>query len=268
MGVGEFKSWLASQKITRKITRLQVHHTWKPNYTTRINQDHFKCLEGMRNTHLANGWSGTGQNITIFEDGKIAISLDRDLNKTPAGIAGANTGALCIENIGNFDKGGNVMTEVQRRSIAHVYACLADKLNIPVDTDHIVYHAWYTPTGAFLGDYVAGKSSKTCPGTNFWGDGNTKAAALKGFIPAIKEELNRLKGVDEVTKEEYEALLARIEKLEKHVNISGNQEPPAWAHEAIGAAKAVGAIKTSNDKGIAEIKTIQMMYNLGMFNKQ
>lgn len=71
--------------------------------------------------------------------------------------------------------------------------------------------------------------------------------------------------VDEVTREEYEALVARIEKIEKHVNISGNQEPPEWAYEAIGAAKAAGAITTSNDKGIPEIKTIQMLYNLGMF---
>lgn len=194
MGVGEFRTWLASQKVARNITRLQVHHTWLPNYSTRRNQDHFKCLEGIRNTHLANGWSGTGQNITVFEDGKIAISLDRDLSRTPAGIAGANTGALCIEIIGNFDKGGDTMTDVQKRSVTHLYACLADKFNIPVDTSHIVYHAWYTPKGTFLGDYVAGKSSKTCPGTNFWGDGNTKAAALKGFIPAVKEELNRLKG--------------------------------------------------------------------------
>lgn len=71
--------------------------------------------------------------------------------------------------------------------------------------------------------------------------------------------------VDEVTREEYEALVARLEKVEKHVNISGNQEPPAWALEAIGAAKAAGAITTSNDKGTPEIKIIQILHNLGTF---
>lgn len=86
-----------------------------------------------------------------------------------------------------------------------------------------------------------------------------REAELKLFNTDIKD------GEDEVKREEYEALLARIEKLEKHVNISGNQEPPEWALEAIGAAKAAGAITTSNDKGIPEIKTIQMLYNLGMF---
>lgn len=234
MEVGEFKSWLASQTITRKIHTLQVHHTYLPNYSTRVNQDHFKCLEGMRNSHLANGWNATGQNITIFEDGKIAISLDRDLNKTPAGIAGANTGALCIENIGNFDKGGNVMTEAQRRSITHVYACLCDKLDIPADTDHIVYHAWYTPSGAFLGDYVAGKSSKTCPGTNFWGDGNTKAAALKGFIPAVKEELDRLRGVEPDL--EKAKVYVNGEKIEDGFILEGRVYVPLRAAgEALGA---------------------------------
>ncbi|WP_433945252.1 hypothetical protein [Paenibacillus sp. SN-8-1] len=82
----EFRDWLKKQAVTRKINQLHVHHTASPNYSTRriINgvaqQDHFVCLEGMRNFHVnPEGWSATGQNITIFEDGKIAISLDRDL---------------------------------------------------------------------------------------------------------------------------------------------------------------------------------------------
>lgn len=199
----EFKGWLDTQNISRAITKLQVHHTWLPNYTTRINQDHFKCLEGMRNTHLRNGWNATGQNITVFEDGKIAISLDRNLNSTPAGIKGANTGALCVEIIGNFDKGGNTMTGAQKQAVSHLYACLAIKLNIPIDTSHIVYHAWYTASGSWLGDYVQGKSSKTCPGTLFWGDGNTKAAANKRFLPAVKAEVDRIKGVVKVEDQKY-----------------------------------------------------------------
>ena len=59
----EFNSWLDKQKVTRKITTLQGHHTWSPNYTTRKNQDPFKCLEGMRNSHLKQGWAATGQHF-------------------------------------------------------------------------------------------------------------------------------------------------------------------------------------------------------------
>lgn len=205
MEPSEFQGWLDSQNITRPITKLQVHHTWLPNYTTRINQDHFKCLEGMRNSHInKNGWSATGQNITVFEDGKIAISLDRNLNKIPAGIGGANTGALCVEIIGNFNISGDTMTTAQKQAVAHLYACLAIKLNIPIDTSHIVYHAWYTAEGKWLGDYVQGRSKKTCPGTLFWGDGNTKVAANKGFIPAVKGEVDRIKnGGVKVSEQKY-----------------------------------------------------------------
>ena len=30
----DVKEWLAKQKVTRSITRLQVHHTFSPDYTT------------------------------------------------------------------------------------------------------------------------------------------------------------------------------------------------------------------------------------------
>ncbi|PIH56950.1 peptidoglycan recognition family protein [Paenibacillus sp. LK1] len=143
LDIEEFRPWLQKQKITRDINKLQVHHTYLPNYTTRKNQDPFKCLEGMRNSHLNQGWNDIGQNFTLFETGQIGYSLGRNLNVTPAGIKGANTGALCIEIIGNFDVGGDSMTDIQKRAIVHIYACLCEKFNIPVDTNHIVYHHWY-----------------------------------------------------------------------------------------------------------------------------
>ncbi|MNT08488.1 N-acetylmuramoyl-L-alanine amidase [compost metagenome] len=145
------------------------------------------------------GWSATGQHFSTFENGKIAVSLDRPLNTSPAGIYGANTGAICIENIGNFDLGGDKITDEQKKTIAYLYACLADKFNLPVDTEHIVYHHWYAADGEKIVDFKTGNSisrklpSKTCPGTNFFGDGNTVAAANKTLIPMIKAELSNLK---------------------------------------------------------------------------
>lgn len=277
----EFRDWLKKQNVTRKITKLQVHHTALPNYTTRkvVNgvgtQDVFKCLEGMRTSHINNnGWSATGQNITIFETGQIAMSLDRDLNKTPAGIAGANTGMICIENIGNFDVGGDNMTDAQRNSIIHVYACLAEKFNIPIDTDHIVYHAWYTASGTRLSDYTPGKSSKTCPGTAFWGHGNTIAAANKGFIPDVKTEYEKItntkKDDEPMTAEErkqFEELKSTVEAIARRLNINGDQTYVNNYATAVSAAKKAGAITTSNDKSKIELNMIQMLYNLGLFNK-
>ncbi|GAS82375.1 peptidoglycan recognition protein family protein [Paenibacillus amylolyticus] len=242
----EFKGWLDKQKITRSIGKLQVHHTAAPNYTTRqvvngvAKQDVWKCLEGMRTFHLSQGWSGTGQNITVLEDGRIAISLDRDLNKTPAGIKGANTGGLCIEIIGNFDQGGDMMAAIQKQAVVHLYACLALKLNIPIDTSHIVYHAWYTDSGAWLGNYEKGKSSKTCPGTKFFGDGNTRSAAERGFIPCIRAEIKRIKDGegDPMTLEEkkqMEELKATVEGQAKWIAAQkdkDNMPCPNWAKEA------------------------------------
>lgn len=238
----ELREWLNKQTITREITKLQVHHTYLPNYNTRKvkngvgQQDHFACLEGMRLSHLAEGFNDIGQNFTTFEDGMIGYSLGRGLNVIPAGIKGANQGAICIENVGNFDKGGDSITEEQRKTIVHLYACLAEKLNIPIDTNHIVYHVWYDKVGNRLTDYIPGKSSKTCPGTNFWGDGNTVATANKGFIPAVKAEyikLIRLKVVDMIMTN-YSKYFKDIEK--------------DWMAPAVDACKERGLIALSDDK--------------------
>lgn len=256
----EFKGWLDKQKITRSIDKLQVHHTAAPNYTTRqvvngvAKQDVWKCLEGMRSYHLSQGWSGTGQNITVLEDGRIAISLDRGLNKTPAGIKGANTGALCIEIIGNFDQGGDTMSAAQKQAVVHLYACLAIKLNIPIDTSHILYHAWYTSSGLWLGDYVRGRSSKTCPGTNFFNTGNSKAAAERSFIPAVKEEVGRIKsgGNTPMTSEEkkqMDELKATVESQAKWIaaqKAKENMECPKWAESAYEYYKDYIADKTGS----------------------
>lgn len=70
-------------------------------------------------------------------------------------------------------------------------------------------------------------------------------------------------------KEQAEAIQGqekRIATLERLVNVSGNQTPPAWSHKALEAAKAVGAITTSNDKSQAELVNIQVLFNLGMFD--
>ena len=49
----------------------------------------------------------------------------------------------------------------------------------------VQYHAWWTADGKSLGDYIKGKSAKTCPGTNFF-SGNTRAAYKKNLRPVIE----------------------------------------------------------------------------------
>lgn len=109
----------------------------------------------------------------------------------------------------------------------HLYACLADKFNIPINTDYIVYHAWYTADGTGLKDYTMGSSKKTCPGTNFWNMGNTVESAKKRFLVDVQFEYNRLKGTvkeedEPMTNEEKQAfkgLQEEVSKLKKRLNM-------------------------------------------------
>ncbi|MCP1185123.1 peptidoglycan recognition family protein [Paenibacillus sp. 1781tsa1] len=260
LDISEFRSWLQKQKVTRRIKGLQVHHTGSPNYTTRkmvngiAQQDHFKCLEGMRDFHInTNKWKATGQHLTLFEDGKVGVSLDRDLNMTPACIYNNNAGYVGIEIVGCFDKGVDIMTPVQKQAAIHLYATLCEKFYVPVNTDKIVYHAWFTASGTRLSDYTPGKSSKSCPGTAYWGDGNTIASANKNFLPQVKVELDRLRNnITSATpipntkpkddEEMTEAEKQQVASLEKTIQqqsewiqaekLKANMECPTWAQEA------------------------------------
>lgn len=271
----EFRDWLRKQKITRKITLLQVHHTWMPNYSTFKGNNHFQMLESMRTSHLSRGFSDIAQQFTTFPDGRIGVSLGRNLNVSPAGIKGANSQGICIENVGDFDSGGDKISDAQRKAIVHLYACLCERLNISIDTDHITYHAWWTESGTKLIDYTPGKSAKTCPGTAFWGHGNTVAAAKKGFIPDVKTEYERItktqKEDEPMTadeKKQFDELKKLVEDIAKKLNVNGDQSYANNYTTAVTAAKNAGAIKTSADKSKYELNIIQMMFNMGLFNKQ
>lgn len=89
-----------------------------------------------------------------------------------------------------------------------------------------------------------------------------KANSLEKYDEEAEEDMGKIAELEAVVQAQEQ----RIAALEKIVNVSGNQEPPKWAHEAIGAAKAAGVITTSNDKGRAELITLQMLYNAGLLN--
>lgn len=183
LNLEQFKNYLYSLKVTRITKIIQLHHTWSPNYSHFNGQNHLTLQKNMKTHHVKNnGWNDIGQHFTIFPDGLICTG--RDLNSNPAGIYGANTGAICIECLGNFDKDGDTMTEAQKQAIVGVVKILLDRFNLKAE-DAVTYHAWWTASGSELGDYVKGKSAKTCPGTNFFG-GNTLTAYEKNLMPLIK----------------------------------------------------------------------------------
>ena len=181
--IDEFKKYMESLAVTRKISRIQLHHTYSPSYTHFKGDNHISLQNGMRNYHVHNnGWSDIAQQFTIFPDG--VIMTGRDMNVSPAGIKGANSNGICIECLGNFDKGGDVMTEAQKNAIVGVVKVLLDRFGLNA-YDNVTYHAWWTSGGREIGDYVKGESAKTCPGTNFFG-GNGFTAYTKNLMPLIE----------------------------------------------------------------------------------
>ena len=196
----DVREWLNSQKVTRKINRLQVHNTFLPDYKTWENTDkkvfsepHFGRAQSL-DDYAKKKWGYsdghghyTAQNFTVFPDGKIIVS--RNLNSKPIGIRGWNDSALCIEIFGNFDKGHDVMTSAQKKAVIYLYGELCKRFKIPVDTTHIRPHCWFTAGGTYLGKYDSGRSAKTCPGTNFWGVGCSPSGFNK-FLTDIKAYVN------------------------------------------------------------------------------
>ncbi|WP_297131632.1 peptidoglycan-binding protein [Terrisporobacter sp.] len=182
--INEFENWLRKQKITRKISKLQVHHMGAPDYSCWKTDEHFRRQNNLRSFHKNNsGFSDIAQHFSIFPDGKIMTG--RSLNSNPAGISGWNTGAVCVEIYGNFDYGKDIMTKEQRESVIACYAIMCKVFNLTPSESTIRPHAWFKSDGTYLGTYRVGQSRKTCPGTNFMGYGNTKEA-FKNFYRDIK----------------------------------------------------------------------------------
>ncbi|GAE05261.1 N-acetylmuramoyl-L-alanine amidase [Paenibacillus sp. JCM 10914] len=228
----EFYEWLKTQSFKRKISIIQNHHTWAPNYTSFNGSNHFARLEAMKRFHVhTNGWSDIGQNITTFPDGLIAIC--RSFDTTPAGIKGANTGALCLEHIGNFDTNGDHMTKEHKHTITFLNAALCEVFKLPVDTEHIVYHHWYSPSGTKVYNFKTGVKlnglpAKSCPGSTFF-LGNSVLQAQKNFIPLVQEAYHNLKVKDDDAmtpseRQQFEQLKQTVATLKSEIKALTNSK--------------------------------------------
>lgn len=207
----EFGAWLNSTTISREILRIQNHHTWNPSYSSFTKTNHFTLLEGMEHAHIERGFTEIGQNFTTFPDGTIAVC--RALDKIPAGIKGANTGGICIEHVGNFDTGYDLLNNEQKTTIISINALLCKKFNLTPNSNTIVYHHWYDLT---TGERKNGAgTTKTCPGSAFFG-GNMVADAEANFIPLITTELNTISHITPVTVAE---ILFKAKVMSDNLNV-------------------------------------------------
>ena len=180
--IQEFIKHVNELKINRTINKLQVHHTYAPSYSNWKTDIELRRIRNTVDFHKKTfGSSDIAQHYTIFPNGKIATG--RDINSTPIGIKGWNTGAICCEIYGNFDV--DTMTKEQKEAVIAFYGTWCKKLKLKATTDYIRPHCWFTSNGTYLGDYNASKSAKSCPGKKFFG-GNTKKSMQANFLPLIQ----------------------------------------------------------------------------------
>ncbi len=172
----QFETWIAGQSVSRTVHMLQQHHTWRPSYSNFTGTNHFAMQDGMRRYHVNNnGWSDIGQHFSIFPDG--AVLSGRRLNQSPACILNKNSGAICIENIGDFDVGQDQMTQAQQDAILRVSAAILRRFSgIAANQNGVVYHHWF--------------AAKSCPGTGFFG-GNDQSAFNANFLPGLLTAMGR-----------------------------------------------------------------------------
>ncbi len=180
--IGEFSDWLNMQTITRDLKLVQQHHTFIPNYKSFKGNNHFELCKSMEQAHLERGFAEIAQNFTTFPDGKIMVC--RNINIVPAGVKGANSKGICIENVGNFDKGKDIMTAEHRATIIAITKILLAKIGQTANEETVIYHHWYDLN---IGKRIKVEGTgvtKSCPGTNFFG-GNKVIDFQNNFLPLL-----------------------------------------------------------------------------------
>ncbi len=183
--IADFISWLKETSFSRVIKLLQVHHTFQPSYAHFYpSRNHLALLHNMEHFHVVErGFSEIAQNVTTFPDGLIAIC--RPLDHIPAGIKGANRYGICVENLGNFDANGDVMTPEHRDCVIKVFAHLCRRFQLKPNSNTIQYHHWWDLDTGRRTDGTG--TTKTCPGTDFF-SGNSVSNAETNFIPRVTED--------------------------------------------------------------------------------
>jgi len=207
MTLQEFNSWIMNERVGRTILTVQQHHTFLPDYSGFRGDNHFDLQRSMKNYHVNhNGWNNIGQHFTSFPDG--TIMTGRSLEISPACIRGNNANSICMEHLGNFDTGGDVMSNPQLKCITGMVAAVCVKFSIPVNTDKIIYHHWFNLSS---GDRNNGEGmNKSCPGTGFIG-GNKVEDCQNQFLPLVNTVVNELVPVSD------------MEQIIKYASVTANR---------------------------------------------
>ncbi|QZY53745.1 glucosaminidase domain-containing protein [Crassaminicella profunda] len=146
--VESYLAYLKKMKLTRKITDIHLHHTWKPTKKTYfLASNKERVIYGMWRYHTKTlKWRDIGQHVSVSPDGLIWDG--RDVNLMPASISGHNKNAFAIEMIGNFDQDHEKLEGTQLETVKKLIKGLFEIFH----TEQLIFHREY--------------SNKTCPGTS------------------------------------------------------------------------------------------------------
>ena len=143
----QFLDELLAFAWTRRIWRVDMHHTFHPSHT---DYDGEACIERMCRFHVRDRqFDDIAQHVSIAPDG--TIWTGRDWNKTPASVGGIlNQGAFMFEAIGNFDDGGDKLEGEQLATVVYVIRAVQRRFRLPPEA--LLFHREVPVT------------AKTCPG--------------------------------------------------------------------------------------------------------
>lgn len=145
----EFVEEIASFSWTRRVWRVDVHHTFYPAHA---DYRGLITIDRMRDFHVGSrGFEDIAQHVTIAPDG--VIWTGRDWNRTPASVGfGMNAGVFMFEMIGNFDVGHDRLEGAQLDSVITVIDAVQRHFGLPWQA--LLFHRDVPVT------------EKTCPGTS------------------------------------------------------------------------------------------------------
>ena len=135
----------------RRIWRVDMHHTFRPNHARWREIGSAACVEGMCRSHVVDrGFADIAQHVSIMPDG--SIWSGRDWNVTPASVGfGMNRGVFMFEVVGNFDAGCDELQDAQLSSVLLVIRSIQMRYSLPPEA--LLFHREVPQT------------EKTCPGT-------------------------------------------------------------------------------------------------------
>ena len=180
--------------FTRPLTQLHVHHTYLPDHKQFTGNNYDALNWGMEYYHVNTAkYSTIAQHLTLFPDG--TWLLGRDFNMNPASIIGWNTGAFCIEMVGNFDSGNDLFRSPQADAIYEFCEFMVETKRLAMK-----FHR-DSPT-----------AYKTCPGTGI--DRATFFDKVANFTENKLAEVARRQAIERQEREKAEAQ-KRVEELKR-----------------------------------------------------